>query len=181
MLRHPIPVVLVLTGLLVGAGCAHKRVLAPPETAVVPVREVRKTPPAPPPRTSGEAVQVGIRAATVAHEQLGRPYRWGGEDPGRGFDCSGLVQWSFGCVGVDLPRVVRDQKNAGRSITGDQLRPGDLLFFAVQGDRVSHVGIYLGGSRFVHAPRSGEAVREDSLDDPWWRQRWSDSRRVVGG
>jgi cell wall-associated NlpC family hydrolase len=119
--------------------------------------------------------------ADLAQEQIGRPYRWGGENPSYGFDCSGLVQWTYGSIGISMPRVVREQKKRGKSITGDRLRPGDLVFFAISGDRVSHVGVYVGGGRFVHAPRAGQPVRIDSLDDAYWRQRWSDSRRIIDG
>ncbi len=127
------------------------------------------------------SLDLGVRAASLAGEQVGRPYRWGGEAPGDGFDCSGLVFWTYGNLGVDLPRVVRQQKEVGRSVGGGDLRPGDLVFFAIDKGRVSHVGLYLGDSRFVHAPSSGSPVRVDSLDDPWWRERWTVSRRVAGG
>jgi len=80
-----------------------------------------------------------------------------------------------------MPRVVREQRRAGRAITGDQLRPGDLLFFAIEDDRVSHVGVFLGNHQFVHAPSSGQAVRTDSLLDQYWRPRWLASRRVTDG
>lgn len=196
--RLPSRVVLAAACLIVLIGCAPKRVLRQldplPEptprgevgrpstplpldaepTAPADVSPVRvETPPT-------LALQRGVQAATLARDQVGRPYRWGGEDPGAGFDCSGLVRWSFGCVGVELPRMVEDQHAVGQVVGGDDLRPGDLVFFRLESAEVSHVGVYLGAGRFVHAPRRGQPVREDSLDDPWWRERWIGSRRVTG-
>lgn len=178
----------LLAGSLLAGGCAHKRVTGQPTTAPAEEREKPEatdtttpaTPKPTPPVAAGDAVALGIQVATLARDQLGRPYRWGGENPSYGFDCSGLVQWTYGSVGVDLPRVVREQQKAGKSITGDRLRPGDLVFFAINGRTTSHVGVYVGDGRFVHAPRAGQPVREDSLDDSYWRQRWTDSRRMVG-
>lgn len=175
--------------LLALASCSPKRVLRQPEPETPvsgasrpttdPVTNPDETPAEVPPRNLADEVLLGVEVATLAREQVGRPYRWGGTDPGGGFDCSGLVQWSYGCVGVNLPRVVRELKNEGRAVDGDKLQLGDLVFFAINGDRVSHVGIYLGGRSFVHAPSSGSLVRENSLDDPYWRGCWKGSRRVV--
>ncbi len=174
----------MVIGLLLLSGCASKRVYREPQIGPDPVAETSgDSPPATPPPAEpiapGEAVHLGIRVATLAREQVGRPYRWGGESPGQGFDCSGLVHWSYGCVGIDLPRVVQQQMESGQSIDGDRLQPGDLVFFAMDGRSISHVGIYLGSRRFVHAPSSGQPVRVDSLDDVWWHGRWTDSRRVI--
>ncbi|MEZ4388579.1 MAG: C40 family peptidase [Candidatus Krumholzibacteriia bacterium] len=184
--------VIVLTVLLL-AGCSPKRVLRQPEAWPPPERPVhaapRQAPPTVPPRSQTApprdltdpdgALEVGLEVAELALTQLGRPYRWGGHSPERGFDCSGLVHWCYGCLGIDLPRVVRDQRRAGQPVAAASLQPGDLLFFAIEGDRISHVGLYLGDGEFVHAPRAGRRVRRDSLDDPYWRERWSDSRRVA--
>lgn len=178
---------------LVGAGCAPKRVLRQPEPVMpAPPRpsptipsgpSVPDAPIVPPPVPPGEppveAPSSGHRVAALAQTQLGRPYRWGGNDPRRGFDCSGLVQWSFGNVGIQMPRVVGDQIRLGRSVGAADLLPGDLLFFNLRGNRPSHVGIYVGDGSFVHAPRAGQPVRTDNLDDPYWRRRWSASRRVL--
>jgi len=175
--------------LLALASCSPKRVLRQPEPeapvsgasrpTTSPATIPEDAPAERPPRGAADEVLLGVEAATLAREQVGRPYRWGGTDPGGGFDCSGLVQWSYGCVGVNLPRVVRELKSEGRAVDGDKLQPGDLVFFAIRGDRVSHVGVYLGDRSFVHAPSSGSLVRENSLDDPYWRGRWTGSRRVV--
>ncbi len=180
-------VLAVLGGVLAGTGCAPKRVLREPAADPGPAAP----PPAPapdprtPPRAGGgtspaRALELGVQAAGVAHAQLGRPYRWGGEEPGTGFDCSGLVFFAFGAVGVDLPRVVREQERVGRPVRPSELQPGDLVFFATRGSRSNHVGVFLGDQRFVHAPRAGKPVRLDSLDDPFWQGRWTGSRRVTG-
>lgn len=161
------------------AGCAKRVVRGDVAGDPAPAR-----PPAAAPASRPDPVRsldLGVKAASLASDQVGRPYRWGGEEPDDGFDCSGLVFWTYGNLGVDLPRVVRQQKETGRSVGGGDLRPGDLVFFAIDKRRTSHVGLYLGDSRFVHAPSSGSPVRVDSLDDPWWRERWTVSRRVAGG
>jgi cell wall-associated NlpC family hydrolase len=177
-----------LIGLWLLAGCASKRVYRQPPPATDPAADgaveegasdQRREPPRS--RPPAEAVALGIRVANLARDQVGRPYRWGGETPGEGFDCSGLVHWSYGCVGVGMPRVVRRQQEMGLRITGDRLLPGDLVFFAIDGRRTTHVGIYVGDQRFVHAPSSGQPVRVDSLADTWWRRRWTESRRVIDG
>jgi len=107
-----------------------------------------------------DAAVIALRAAM---RQLGVPYRWGGETPA-GFDCSGLVQWSYAHAGVVLPRVAQDQYDAGPPVTsGAALRPGDLVFFGPGPVDVTHVGIYLGDGRFVDAPHTGAVVRVDLL------------------
>ncbi len=181
----------LLAGLPLGTGCAPKRVLREPGAAPPPAGAPRSEPPAsttprtPAPGTGGgsaaaRALELGVQAAGVAHAQLGRPYRWGGEQPGTGFDCSGLVHFAFGSVGVDLPRVVREQERVGRAVPPSELQPGDLVFFATRGSRSDHVGVFLGAEQFVHAPRAGKPVRLDSLDDPFWQRRWTGARRVTG-
>lgn len=187
--RRPF-LIAALIGLWLLVGCASKRVYRQTPPATDPAAEEgasgarrEPTPAGGPqrPRPLGEAVALGIRVANLAQDQVGRPYRWGGETPGEGFDCSGLVYWSYGCVGVGMPRVVRRQQEMGQRITGDRLLPGDLVFFAIDGRRTTHVGIYVGDQRFVHAPSSGQPVRVDSLAETWWRRRWTESRRVIDG
>ncbi len=94
-------------------------------------------------------------ALVAAGSVLGDPYRWGGAAPG-GFDCSGLVNWSFAHAGVELPRTSRALHASTTRISEDQLLPGDLVFF---GSPVHHVGIYVGNALMVHSPRSGDVVR----------------------
>lgn len=99
------------------------------------------------------------RAIEAAESQKGTPYAWGGNRPG-GFDCSGLVQWSFKQAGVNLPRVAQDQVKAGTRVSYSSARRGDLLYWADSGGYAYHVAIYLGNGRMIDAPRSGDKVRE---------------------
>lgn len=117
------------------------------------------------------------RAAANALKMVGKPYRYGGASPSRGFDCSGLVQFSFRQAGVRLPRTTRDLRLASAPVRKSRLRRGDLVFFYERGRKSSHVGIYLGNGRFVHAPSSGKHVRTDRLDSPYWRRHLSETRR----
>lgn len=107
---------------------------------------------------------------------VGIPYRYGGSSPSTGFDCSGLIQYSFRQAGVILPRSTIEQRRA--SVRVSNLREGDLLFFDQEGKKNSHAGIYLGNGHFVHAPSSGKRVRMDKLDSPYWRRHLSETRRV---
>jgi len=106
----------------------------------------------------------------------GKPYRYGGHTP-QGFDCSGLVYYSFRRAGMDVPRSTETQRNRTRKVPASRLARGDLLFFNQEGKHSSHVGIYLGGNRFVHAPSSGKRVRVDSLADTYWQNHLVDARR----
>lgn len=139
-----------------------------------------------PTRTDGVVVPVvveqgqdtaGTRVARTAVEFVGVPYKFGGDTPRGGFDCSGLVFYSHQRVGFDVPRTAVAQSLAARPVTLDELRPGDLLFFRVKSHEVDHVGIYLGGGRFVHAPRTGRVVSAAYLDDPYYRVRLSSAGR----
>jgi cell wall-associated NlpC family hydrolase len=107
---------------------------------------------------------------------VGKPYRYGGNTP-QGFDCSGLVHFSFKRAGMDVPRSTETQRDRSRKVPAARLARGDLLFFNQEGKYSSHVGIYLGGNRFVHAPSSGKRVRVDSLADAYWQQHLVDVRR----
>ncbi|HEY9199028.1 MAG TPA: C40 family peptidase [Gammaproteobacteria bacterium] len=106
----------------------------------------------------------------TAQRMLGAPYRPGGASP-RGFDCSGLVRYSFGHAGIEVPRTAAEQFARARPVGRRPLQPGDLVFFKTAGRKISHVGIYVGQRRFVHAPSGGKHVSVDSLDDPYWRRR----------
>jgi cell wall-associated NlpC family hydrolase len=110
---------------------------------------------------------------------LGTPYRWGGTDPDKGFDCSGLVGYVFrNALGIELPRVSRDMAKNGELITDRaKLAAGDLVFFGLKG-RVNHVGIYVGEGRFVHAPSRGKDVTVSSLEQGYWSGRFLSARRV---
>lgn len=119
---------------------------------------------------------VGAGAARQALAMQGKPYRAGGSTP-RGFDCSGLVQYSYARVRVSVPRTTEAQWAGSRAVSRKDIRPGDLLFFHQEGKRNSHVAIYLGNSRFVHAPSSGKYVSTGTLSDPYWRRHFSGARR----
>ena len=105
------------------------------------------------------------RAAAEALKMVGAPYRYGGASP-NGFDCSGLVQYSFARAGVTLPHQTEKQRRLGKRVALSELRPGDLVFFDQQGKKNGHVAIYLGKGEIVHAPSSGKRVRRDRLDSP---------------
>ncbi|HEX7053053.1 MAG TPA: C40 family peptidase [Burkholderiales bacterium] len=135
------------------------------------------TPPSPAPSVSAKT---GARAAAQALKMVGKRYRYGGASPSQGFDCSGLVQYSYRQAGVKLPRSTAAQLRATRPIRRAELRRGDLIFFDEKSGPDSHVGIYLGDGTFVHAPSSGKKVRRDRLDSPYWRRHISELRRVSG-
>jgi murein DD-endopeptidase len=117
-------------------------------------------------------------AATHAAAMVGKPYRFGGATPA-GFDCSGLIQYSFRQAGVRLPHNTEAQRLGAQPIARAELRRGDLIFFDQEGKKHSHVGIYLGNGTFVHAPSSGKSVRSDRLDSPYWRRHISETRRLA--
>ena len=119
------------------------------------------------------------RAASHAAKMLGRPYHFGGASPSSGFDCSGLVQFSFRQAGVSVPHNTEQQRRTSRPVRLSDLRRGDLIFFDQEGKKNSHVGIYVGGGRFVHAPSSGKEVRSDRLDAPYWKKHLSETRRLA--
>jgi len=121
---------------------------------------------------------VGARAARHALEMQGKPYRAGGSSP-RGFDCSGLVQYSYAQVNLRLPRSTDGLWSGSRTVSRNDIRPGDLLFFHQEGKRNSHVAMYVGNNRFVHAPSSGKRVSTASLTDRYWTQHFSAARRPV--
>jgi peptidoglycan DL-endopeptidase CwlO len=122
----------------------------------------------------GATSSVGERAVRVAEGYIGVPYVWGGESPS-GFDCSGLVQYVYGRVGVSLPRTSYEQYRAGRRVARSELRPGDLVFF----DGAGHVGIYAGGGRFIHAPQTGTSVQFGTLSG-WYLSNYTGAVRVTG-
>ncbi len=106
----------------------------------------------------------------TAQSMIGKPYRYGGNSPSRGFDCSGLVQYSHRVAGISVPRTSTQQHHRARAVALSNLQPGDLLFFRIQG-KTGHVGIYLGEGRFVHAPSSGKSVEITTLDNSYWKPR----------
>jgi peptidoglycan DL-endopeptidase CwlO len=108
----------------------------------------------------------------IAEQYLGVPYRWGGASPS-GFDCSGLVMYVFSQVGVSLPHSSYSQYGMGSPVSRDQLQPGDLVFF----DGLGHVGIYVGGGSFIHAPHTGDVVKISSISG-WYASTYVGARRI---
>lgn len=122
------------------------------------------------------------RAALLVEHALalvGVKYRWGGNSPATGLDCSGLVRYVFhDALGEDLPRRAIEISRLGERIGRQELKPGDLIFFRTLRRTISHVGIYLGDGQFIHAPARGQLVRVESLDVPYWGSRYSEARRI---
>jgi cell wall-associated NlpC family hydrolase len=154
--KHSYTVLVVLVGMF-AAAC----VSAPP------VRPVR-----------GYTPDVGDKAAGTALTMIGKPYRYRGESPS-GFDCSGLVRYSYLVAGIDVPHGTKSLMSVTRTVSRSSIRKGDLFFFLQQGKRYSHVGIYVGNERFVHSPSTGKTVRTDSLADPYWKKHFLDARRFI--
>lgn len=120
------------------------------------------------------------RLANQALEYLGIRYRFGGTSPETGFDCSGLVLNVFrNAIGLDLPRTSAEMARVGDKISRQDLKPGDLVFFNTMRRAFSHVGIYLGDNRFVHAPSAGGKVRVEKLSARYWADRFNGARRFV--
>ncbi|HET7130176.1 MAG TPA: NlpC/P60 family protein [Gaiellaceae bacterium] len=130
---------------------------APPPPTIAPVTTTT-APPAVPAVPAGPGHP---EAATIALHYLGIPYLWGGASPATGFDCSGLVMYVYAQIGISLPHYAAAQYQLGAPVGRDQLQPGDLVFF----DALDHVGIYIGGGQFVHAPQTGDVVKITPLQD----------------
>ena len=113
-------------------------------------------------------------AVGIAMQFLGIPYRWGGASPDTGFDCSGFTMYVFAKLGVSLPHHAATQYGMGTAVSKDQLQPGDLVFF----NGLGHMGIYIGGGQFIHAPHSGDVVKISSLSDSWYARTWVGARRL---
>lgn len=149
-------IVLLLTVAL-GAGACSKTVLDPRDYQM-PV--------------GAPTNERGVIAARMAQSYLGAPYVWSGASPS-GFDCSGLVSYVYGRLGVSIPHNAAQQYRFGTPVDRDELVPGDVVFF----DRLRHNGIYVGDGRFVHATTPG-GVKMARLQDGWFRQRWVGARRL---
>jgi NlpC/P60 family protein len=143
------------------------------------------------PLSSEEVSRAAAAPATVWHSAkdlaiyalglIGVDYRFGGTSPERGLDCSGLVGYVFQQVtGVTLPRTSQEISRLGKKVTLTELIPGDLVFFNTRQLQYSHVGIYLGEDRFVHAPRKGGEVEVVTLSKGYWQKRFDGARRLVG-
>ncbi len=124
-----------------------------------------------------ESRAFGRRVVAYARHFLGVPYSWGGSSPSTGFDCSGLVRFVYGHFGIALPHSSFGDVWRGRQVPRRWLRPGDLVFFA----GASHVGIYVGGDRFIEAPHSGSVVRITTMDSDWYGSSYYGARRFARG
>jgi cell wall-associated NlpC family hydrolase len=147
---------LICLAVLLSASCTH-----------APVRQA-----------DGNVPTIGEKAALTAVSMIGRPYKYKGNTPA-GFDCSGLVQYSYLAAGMEVvPHGTKALLGLTRSI-GKDMQTGDLLFFNERGKKYSHVGIYLENGTFVHAPGTGGQVKTESLDDPYWQSSFVESRRFM--
>ncbi len=153
-MKSPLPIILLCAAL--AAGCAS-----------APVGPVR-----------GYNQSRADRAADTALTMIGRPYRYRGETP-KGFDCSGLVRYSYRAAGMNVPHSTKLLLRVTRSVGRRDARKGDLVFFNESGGKYSHVGIYVGDGEFVHAPSTGGRVRMDSLKNPYWKKHYLDTRRFL--
>lgn len=123
----------------------------------------------------------GVPGHVVVREakaQMGTRYRYGGRDPGTGFDCSGLVFWIYKKHDSILPRSAHEMWKLGEEVEKRDLEPGDLVFFDTKGPKPAHVGIFAGNGRFIHAPSTGGRVREDELINNYWKKAWMGARRI---
>jgi len=144
---------------MIVTGCGHSPVhKLPTEREQRPAAPAAKTAVRVSPRTTAARIAVGL---------VGTPYRYGGADSS-GFDCSGLVQFAYARAGLSVPRTTSAQWRSLSPVAARDLRTGDVLFFKVGGS-VSHVGLYLGNGRFVHAPASGRTVSVETLASPFYR------------
>lgn len=123
----------------------------------------------------GQAQEFALRALSF----IGVRYQWGGTSPDTGFDCSGLIRYVYAqLTGQSLPFNAQDLSRVGASIEHTELQPGDLVFFNTLRKPFSHVGIYLGESRFVHAPSRGGAVEIVDMTQRYWKSRYNGARRL---
>ncbi len=112
------------------------------------------------------------RMVEIANSTLGVPYKWGGDSPQRGFDCSGLMHYlHINAAGLKIPRTAAQQRDNSRTINYDQLQPGDMLFFKT-GKKSNHVGVYIGNRKFIHAPSGGKRVTVATMDSSYWFKRF---------
>jgi cell wall-associated NlpC family hydrolase len=109
----------------------------------------------------------------------GLEYKYGGRSPETGFDCSGFVQYVFRqAAHIALPPTARSISEVGRAVSRDELQPGDLVFFNTVQSAISHVGIYMGNNRFIHAPRTGARIRIESINNSYWDTRYRGAKRM---
>lgn len=124
---------------------------------------------------------VGTEDISIAAVGLvGVPYRYGGNNPKGGFDCSGLIAYVYSkSANMKLPRTIQEMSTKGQSVENQAPAPGDLVFFNTTGEKYSHAGIYVGQGRFVHAPSAGGTVRLEYVTTPYWAARFTEARRLT--
>lgn len=118
---------------------------------------------------------------STAQSLLGTPYVWGGASLQEGgFDCSGFTQYVYKTVGYDLNRISADQATQGTLVSQNNLQPGDLVFFSLSGDgRISHVGLYIGGMKMIHSPKTGDVVKVTDISTSYWQNNYVTARRII--
>jgi peptidoglycan DL-endopeptidase CwlO len=131
--------------------------------------------PAPAPTVSAPPSSVGGSVVSIAMRYLGIPYVWGGASPSQGFDCSGLTMYVYAQVGISLPHYAASQYGMGVPVSREQLQPGDLVFF----NGLGHMGMYIGGGNFIHAPHTGDVVKISSMSDAWYASTYVGARRIL--
>jgi cell wall-associated NlpC family hydrolase len=142
-----------------------------------PAVEVEAEPAAVEPAPRAEREREIVQQALAA---LGVSYRRGGASPDAGFDCSGLVVHVYReAYGLVLPRTAREQSGTGRPVAVSELKPGDLVFYNTRNRPFSHVGIYVGDGRFIHAPKPGASVRVERMSVGYWSKRYQGARRIA--
>ena len=169
------------------AGLASASLLALAGCSVAPTRRNRgaRAPGRPSQEEPAEEAEAGAAGpgseiVMQALANVGKPYRWGGAHPTEGFDCSGLVAHVFeDALGMKLPRTSLKMSSTGTRVERARLSAGDLVFFNTSRYAYSHVGIYIGRGRFVHAPSSGSLVRVERMSTPYWSTRFDGARRLV--
>lgn len=143
------------------------------ETSAANPAESMNESPSPEPSQQSLGEEAALRAIAL----VGKPYRYGGADLD-GFDCSGLVFYIYHELGIEVPRTAAAQRHASTHVSRNDLLPGDLVFFHTNRRRISHVGIYVGDNRFVHAPQSGKYIELRGLDEEYFAKRWVGTGRI---
>jgi cell wall-associated NlpC family hydrolase len=165
-MAHKVLVLLIFCALLGGCASTSRAPIDARQTSSEPARRAAS------PTERSEALLVALMA-------LGVDYRLGGRSGATGFDCSGLVAYVYEeAYGIRMPRTVIAQSETGVAVRAEDLEPGDLVFYDTLGRPYSHVGIYLGEGKFVHAPKTGTTVRVENLRSSYWTKRFNGARRI---
>jgi cell wall-associated NlpC family hydrolase len=160
-------IIIIAAGMVLLAGCGSAPYRNASERRPVVLTE----------RADGDFSARARELALHALSQIGTRYRYGGSTPEDGFDCSGLVQYVYSRAGILLPRTTEALSALGVPVTANELEPGDLVFFDTLRRPFSHVGIYIGDQRFIHAPTSGGVVQLVNMRERYWQSRFDGARR----